>query len=160
VKWVIVLLKLGSSADLVPRRSFQNSPRLKLQPDATTKQENPMKNLTPIVAVALMATSSFNIARAGTPIDARSETVRFADLNINNSSGAETLSRRLNIAANNVCRELEPGRSLALVAPHRACVHAALSKALADVVNPAALAYAASLGTAPADETARFAQSK
>lgn len=84
----------------------------------------------------------FNIARADTFGDARSETVRFADLNINNSPGVETLYRRLSIAAKSVCRESEPGRSLALVAPHRACVHSALSKALADVGNPAVLAYA------------------
>jgi UrcA family protein len=160
VKWVVVSLKLGSSADLVLRRSVQNCSRLKLQPDATTKQENAMKNWTPYVVVALIATSSFNIARADTFGDARSETVRFADLNINNSSGVKILYRRLNIAANNVCRELEPGRSLALVAPHRACVHAALSKALADVGNPAVLAYAAAHGTAAADLTVRIAQSK
>lgn len=119
-----------------------------------------MKNLTAYVAVALIATSSFNIARADTPGAARSETVRFADLNINSPSGAEILYRRLNSAANSVCRELEPGRSLALAASHRACVHFALSKALADVGNPAVLAYAASHGTAVADVTVRIAQSK
>ena len=119
-----------------------------------------MKNWTPYVVVALITTSSFNIARADTFGDVRSETVRFADLNINNSSGVKILYRRLNIAANNVCRELEPGRSLALVAPHRACVHGALSKALADVGNSAVLAYAAAHGTAAADLTVRIAQSK
>jgi UrcA family protein len=119
-----------------------------------------MKNLTPFVAIALIATSSFNIARADTPSEARSQTVRFADLDINNSPGAEILYRRLKSASENVCRELDPGRSLALVAPHRACVHAALSKALADVGNPAVLAYAASHGAAAADVTIRIAQSK
>lgn len=117
-------------------------------------------NLTPYVAVALIAISSVNIAHADTSGEARSETVRFADLNINNSPGVEILYRRLSIAAKNVCRELEPGRSLALVAPHRACVHSALSKALADVGNPAVLAYAASHRTPAADVTVRIAQSK
>jgi UrcA family protein len=119
-----------------------------------------MKNLTLYVAVALIATSSFSIVRADTSGDARSETVRFADLNIDSSSGAEILYRRLNIAANSVCRELEPGRSLALVAPHRACIHSALSRALADVGNPTVLAYAAAHGTTAAHVTVRIAQSK
>jgi UrcA family protein len=118
-----------------------------------------MRNLTPYVAIALITTSSFNIVRADTYGSARSETVRFADIDINSSSGAEILYRRLNIAANNVCRELESARSLALVAPHRACIHSALSKALADVGNPAVLAYAAAHGTAAADVTVRIAQS-
>jgi UrcA family protein len=119
-----------------------------------------MDNLISFVAVALVAASSFGIARADTPSEARSETVRFADLNINNSPGAEILYRRLNVAATNVCRELEPGRSLALVASHRACIHAALSKALADVGNPVVLAYAASHGTAAVDVRLRIAQSR
>ena len=119
-----------------------------------------MKNWTSYAAVALIATSSFNIVRADTYGDIRSETVRFADLNINSSHGAEILYRRLNFAANNVCRELEPGRSLAQLAPHRACVHSALSKALAEVGNPLVLAYAAAHGMAAADVTVRIAQSK
>jgi UrcA family protein len=119
-----------------------------------------MKNLTPVLALALIATSFFNVARADTFGDTRSQIVRFTDLDINNSSGVKILYRRLNIAANNVCRELEPGRSLLLVAPHRACVHAALSKALADVGNTAVLAYAAAHGTTTADSAMRFAQSK
>jgi UrcA family protein len=117
-------------------------------------------NLTPYVAMALMATASFNVARADSHGEVRSETVRFADLDINKSPGADILYRRLNIAARNVCRELEPGRSLALVVPHRACVHSALIKALADVGNPAVLAYAAMQGTAATDVTLRVAQSK
>lgn len=121
-----------------------------------------MKNLilTPYIALALIATSSFNVARADTSADAPSQTVRFADLNINDSPGAEMLYRRLNIAANNVCRGLEPGRSLDLVGPHRACVHSALTKALADVGNPTVLAYAAAHGTAVAEMTVRIARSK
>jgi hypothetical protein len=55
---------------------------------------------------------------------------------------------------------LEPGRSLALVALHRACLRTALSRALADVGNPAVLAYAATQGTATMDATVRIAQSK
>jgi UrcA family protein len=119
-----------------------------------------MKNWTSYAAVALIATSSFNIVRADTYGDIRSETVRFADLNIDSSSGAEILYRRLNIAANKVCRELEPGRSLVLVAPHRACIHSALSRALAVVGNPAVSAYAAAHGTTVGDVTVRIAQSK
>jgi UrcA family protein len=165
MKWVVISLKLGSSADLVLRRSLQNGSRLKLQPTATTKRENAMKNLTTCIAVALISTSAFNIARADAagadaPGDARSQTVRFADLNINDSSGAERLYRRLGVAANNVCRGLEPGRSLALVTPYRACIHSALSKAVADVGNPTVLAYAAAHGMAAADVTVRVAQAK
>ena len=119
-----------------------------------------MKNSTSLVALTLIAAWSFNLARADTLGDAPSEIVRFSDLNIDNWSGAESLYRRLSTAAINVCRPLEPGRSLALIAQHRACVHAALSKALADVGNPTVLAYAASHRTASADVTLRMAQSK
>jgi UrcA family protein len=119
-----------------------------------------MRNLTPYVAIALITTLSFNMVRADTYGSARSETVRFSGIDINSSSGAEILYRRLNIAANNVCRGLEPDRSIALVAPHRACIRSALSKALVDVGNPALLAYAAAHGTAAADVTVRIAQSQ
>jgi UrcA family protein len=126
----------------------------------TTHWENAMKNRTPLVALALIAASSISIARAEPPSDARWEIVRFGDLNINNSSGAEILYRRLNIAANKVCRELEPGRSLALLALHGACINAALKKALADVGNPALLAFAAAHGTIVADSSSRIAQAR
>jgi UrcA family protein len=119
-----------------------------------------MKNLTQIVALTLIAASSFNIAHADTFGGPRSQTVRFADLDINNSPGAEILYRRLNTAAGNVCRELQPDRSLAMASLYRACVHAALSKALADVGNPAVLAYASAHGTAVSHMTVRIAQSK
>ncbi len=119
-----------------------------------------MKKLHPYVAVALIATSALNIARADASGDVLSRTVRFADLNINSSSGAEILYRRLDVAANNVCRGLEPGRSLALVTPHRACVHSALTKALVSVGNPVVLAYAAAHGVVAADVSVRVAQSK
>jgi UrcA family protein len=131
-----------------------------LQPDAATRQENTMKNLTPIVALTVIATSSLNIARADTLSGPRSQTVRFAGLDINHSPGAKILYRRLYTAAGDVCRELEPGRSLAMASLYRACVHAALSKAIADVGNPAVLAYASAHGTTVADSTVRIAQSK
>lgn len=119
-----------------------------------------MKKLHPYVVVALIAASALNIARADAPDDVLSRTVRFADLNINSSSGAEILFRRLDAAANNVCRGMEPGRSLALLTPHRACVHSALTKALATVGNPGLLAYAAAHGVVAADVSVRVAQSK
>jgi UrcA family protein len=117
-----------------------------------------MKNLTTLVAVATFATSIITIARADTTSVPRSETVQFADIDTTNVHGAAVLYQRIKNAAESVCRDLEPGRSLALMRPYANCVHVALSNAVADINRPAVTAYAAAHGVLPGDTTIKIAR--
>jgi UrcA family protein len=119
-----------------------------------------MKNLTTLVAVATVATSIFTLARADTTSDPRSETVQFADLDTSSVPGAAVLYQRIKHAAENVCRDREPGRSLALMPLYHNCVHVALGNAVAEINRPAVTAYAAARGVLPADATIQIARNK
>jgi UrcA family protein len=112
-----------------------------------------MKNLTTMIAVASFALSIGTIARADSTAEFRSETVKYSDLNTTDVQGAAALYQRLANAAKNVCRELEPGRSLGLMRPYNTCVHNAISNAVADVDRPAVSAYAAARGVVPAESS-------
>jgi UrcA family protein len=117
-----------------------------------------MKNLPTLVAVATFAASIFTIAQADTTSVPRSETVRFADLDTTNIHGAAVLYQRIKNAAESACRDLKPGRSLALMRPYANCVHVALSNAVADINRPAVTAYAAAHGVLPSDATIKIAR--
>ena len=117
-----------------------------------------MKNLTTLVAVATFATSIITIARADTTSVPRSETVQFADIDTTNVHGAAVLYQRIKSAAKGVCRDLEPGRSLALMKPYANCVHDALSNAVAHINRPAVTAYAAAHGVLTGDTTIKIAR--
>jgi UrcA family protein len=117
-----------------------------------------MKNLTTMIAVATLALSIGTIARADSTPEFRTETVKFADVNITNDQGAAVLYHRLANAAKNVCRDFEPGRSLGLMAQYRSCVHNAISNAVAGVDSPAVTAYAAQRGVAPESSTIKIAR--
>jgi len=119
-----------------------------------------MKNLTTLVAVATFAMPIFTVARADTTSDPRSEKVQFADLDTSNARGAAVLYQRIKHAAERVCRDLEPGRSLALMPLYDNCVHVALSNAVAEVNRPAVTAYAAARGVLPGDATIKIARNK
>ncbi len=119
-----------------------------------------MKNLITLVSVATFATCVFTLARADTSSEPRSETVQFADLNAANVHGAAVLFQRIKSAAENVCRDLEPGRSLALQRPYAECVHVALSNAVAKVDSPAVTAYAVARGALQRDTPIKIAGNK
>ena len=119
-----------------------------------------MKNLTTLVAVATFATSIITIARADTTSVPRSETVQFADIDTTNVHGTAVLYERIKNAAESVCRDLEPGRSLALMRPYANCMHVVLSNAVADINRPAVTAYAAAHGVLPGDATIKIARNE
>jgi UrcA family protein len=119
-----------------------------------------MKNLTTLVAAATFATCMFTIAHADTTSEPRSETVQFADLDTANVQGAAVLFQRIKSAAENVCRDLEPGRSLTLRHLYANCVHLALSNAVAEVDSPAVTAYAVARGALQRDTTINIARNK
>jgi UrcA family protein len=112
-----------------------------------------MKNLTTMIAVASFALSIGTIAHADPAAEFRSETVKYADLNTTSDQGAAELFHRLTNAAKSVCRDFEPGRSLALMSSYNNCIHKALGNAVADVDRPAVSAYAAARGVFPAEST-------
>jgi UrcA family protein len=77
--------------------------------------------------------------------DARSETVRFADLNLNSSAGVETLYGRIHAAARHVCDQ--PAGELAAVGR---CMQKAENDAVGKVNIPVLTAfYQQKTGTAP-----------
>jgi len=102
-----------------------------------------MKNLLTFAASALLS-GAFSAAHADTSIAPRSETVRFADLDINHADGAAVLYRRLKHAAEFVCRDMEPGRELGRAQAYGDCIQEALDHALARIDSGAVAAYAAS----------------
>jgi UrcA family protein len=69
------------------------------------------------------------------------ETVRFGDLNLDTLSGAETLFRRIQIAAGDVCKEYEPKGTRLPSAAHRSCMKNAVSGAVRNVGSPLLTAY-------------------
>lgn len=103
-----------------------------------------MKNLLTLAGVAALASGAFSAANADTSSAPRSETVRFADLDINHAQGAAVLYRRLKHAAEYVCRDMDPGRELGRARVYADCIQDALGHALAQIDSGAVAAYAAS----------------
>ncbi len=119
-----------------------------------------MKNLKILVAAATLATCSVTIAQADDAFEPRSVTVRFADLNTASAQGAAVLYRRLNIAAESVCQDLEPGRELARMSAYANCMQTALGNAVVKVARPALTAYAVAHGVHMTDSNIKIAANK
>jgi|SRR5665213_1907716 UrcA family protein len=67
--------------------------------------------------------------------------VRFGDLNVDTRSGVETLFRRIQTAAGEVCRQYEPHGTFVPSAAHRSCMRSAVSGAVRNVDSPLLTAY-------------------
>jgi UrcA family protein len=74
-----------------------------------------------------------------------SETVTYADLDVNKAEGAQALYKRLNRAAKTVCAPLK-GRALQRATEHRACIGEALANAVGEVNQPLLTQHHKSLG--------------
>jgi UrcA family protein len=81
-------------------------------------------------AQGAMATDSISIGYTQL-----SETVSYADLDINKAEGAQALYNRLNRAAKNVCAPLRD-RDLKRNMAHRSCVSEAIANAVGEVNQP------------------------
>jgi UrcA family protein len=82
--------------------------------------------------------------------DARSETVKFVDLNLDTPAGVETLYGRIHAAAARVCQQ--PAGELAAV---RGCIKKAETEAIGKVNNPLLTAfYQKKTGSQPQTMTA------
>ena len=76
------------------------------------------------------------------PVDQRpTQAVRLGDLNLDTRSGVETLFRRIQIAAGEVCKQYEPHGTLLPSAAHRSCMRNAVSGAVRNVGSPLLTAY-------------------
>ena len=115
--------------------------------------KNPITLLTlgAMTCTALTIGGLSTIARADSLLDGRSVLVHFEDLDTNNTRGAELLYNRIKLAAETVCSDLAPQRSLALSARFASCVRAALGDAIAQVNRPLVTEYAAARGVVPSE---------
>jgi UrcA family protein len=97
-------------------------------------KSNNRNNIRGLAAAAWLACASVAFsAHAG---DDRSETVKFADLNVDTQAGAETLYGRIHAAARRVC-ELPAGE----MAGVRRCMNKAESEAIGKVNSPLLTAF-------------------
>ena len=117
-----------------------------------------MKSLTTLAALATFAAGAITIAHADATAEVRTQTVRFTELDTTQPYGAAVLFQRTKIAAESVCRDLEPSRSLSLREPYANCVHVALSDAVTAINRPAVTAYAADHGVSSAEPTIKIAR--
>jgi UrcA family protein len=105
-----------------------------------------MKNLPVFMALAALSAGHFTAAHAAGNETQRSETVRYADLNLDSTAGASTLYQRLRHAAADVCTELTGDAEFAALPLYRYCLTRALSDAVATVNHPVVTAYAQTQG--------------
>src|SRR5271165_695308 len=119
-----------------------------------------MNNSIILVAFAAFVGGGATIASADTSLEPRSVTVHFADLETANTQGAAALYRRLKSAAENVCRNLEPGKEFARTRAYTDCLHMALVNAIVKVDRPALTAYAAAHGMPTGDSAVRIASNQ
>ena len=106
-----------------------------------------MKKLALSLSVALLALAAPAFASSG---EARSVSVKTADLNLSSAAGVEALYSRIQGAARKVCSEAE-GRSAARVVEHRTCLRTAMDSGVIAADNAALSAlHLAKTGPAPA----------
>ena len=108
-----------------------------------------MTKLPVLAAFAAIAAAPLTATHADSNEIKRSETVRYADLDLANPAGAVTLYRRLHIAAMDVCSDpaewgysADPG--------YQRCVKEAMGGAVASVDQPVLTTYAEARGVAVA----------
>ena len=82
------------------------------------------------------ALCALSVSVEASDLDVQAKTVKFADLNISNPTGAKILYRRISAAAQDVCVRTS-GTDPILRAGTRACMDKAIDKAVNDVNSPA-----------------------
>jgi UrcA family protein len=98
-------------------------------------QTKPKSFLAHSIAVFLACVPLVSNALAEEPV--RSETVKFADLNVATSAGAETLYSRIHAAAKRVCSQTDPVAAPSVMP----CVRRAEAKAIEKLNLPSLTAY-------------------
>jgi UrcA family protein len=93
------------------------------------------KNIANSTAALLVCVLFVSNALAAEPV--RSETIKFYDLNVNTSAGAEALYNRIHSAAKNVCAQNDPVMRSAVMP----CARRAEAKAIEKLNLPLLTAY-------------------
>jgi len=89
------------------------------------------------VAIAMLLASVLATPNAFAGDAARSETVKFQDLNVDTPAGVETLYNRIHAAARRVCAESDPVASQGV----GNCIRKAEGKAISDLNLPGLTAF-------------------
>jgi UrcA family protein len=85
----------------------------------------------PVLLATMGATGWTTVARAGAAdYDVPKQVVNFADLNVNSLTGASTLYRRIEAAAERVCGGPLNGRELSIAVRFHSCKEQAIERAV------------------------------
>jgi UrcA family protein len=108
-----------------------------------------MKEMTAVLAVAAFALGNLRVAHGETNPQQRSETVKFADLDVNTERGATQLLARLGVAAGHVCRDPLEAHLADRRVQRMQCENRAIGAAVAAIDAPAVTALAREHGVEP-----------
>ena len=108
-----------------------------------------MRETIAIVALATLACGHLSVARGATDTQKRTETVKFADLDVTTERGADRLYQRLSTAANHVCRDLGDGPLTVTRSERLACESQAVGSAVGIIDTPAVTTVAHAHGVEP-----------
>jgi UrcA family protein len=100
-----------------------------------------MNMLVTLASTAFLSLAALNVSHAGD--SPQSQTVQFADLDLNKPDGARTLFNRIKGAAKSVCSAHSQGKSPAEQQRYKACLEFAVSNAVARVDEPMLTDYVA-----------------
>jgi UrcA family protein len=104
---------------------------------STMTSSSRVRNFVATAIFGVLASSLAAVCMAADSIDTPTVTVKFADLNVSSSQGAEELYKRIVAAADRVCRNLD-GRDLAFQEHKNKCIREAIAAAV-EKVNQGAL---------------------
>jgi UrcA family protein len=102
---------------------------------ATAKLSYVRRSLAVAGAFAALTVATTSIAAASSDDSPPSVSVRYDDLDLSSTAGANVLYHRISVAARQVCPDLY-SRDLEVVAVADRCYASAVSKAVAEVNNP------------------------
>ncbi len=105
-----------------------------------------MTKFTKLAVETLFAPCSFDVAHADAAPAGHFATVQFGDVDTNNTGGIFVLYKRIQAAAQTVCRDLEPGRDVKRSSLYDTCLRTAIEQALVKIDRPALTSYAATRG--------------
>ena len=124
----------------------------------------PSARLRGFIATAIfsaLAASFGAVCTAADTLETRSQTVKFADLNVSSPEGAAALYRRIAAAANNLCSSIvADSRYIGSQASLRACVHKAIADAVTKVGRPELFAVYNSKNSQPLPATVALAKNR
>ncbi len=102
-----------------------------------------MKTYSVIAASVALSCSLISLTHADSIDGVPAVAVHFGDLDLASPAGDSALYNRISVAAQSVCRPLEPGKRLERITPYKVCLQQAMSKAVARINRPVFTDYVA-----------------